>query len=173
MKKTITLYDGARRIHLFKVGTADFVGARHFKGIELLGRGEFVVPPATIGDKKAVCRFVAGRAPGEIRLASAPDWLPELTKRVDERLPNDEAKLTVRPPADHRQLDPRFEDGEVRVEDVLIRPDHDEVDDGLVTAIAESPSGPFVPIIVRRTPPEEQPEPGEHKISSTCQAAAR
>lgn len=65
-----------------------------------------------------------------------------------------EVKLNVRPPWDSRQLDPRFEDGEVRVEDVLIRPDHDEVDDGLVTAIAESPSGPFVPIIVRRTPPE-------------------
>jgi ParB-like chromosome segregation protein Spo0J len=73
-----------------------------------------------------------------------------------------EVKLNVRPPADPRQLDPRFEDGEVRVDDVLIRPDHDEVDDGLVTAIAESPSGPFVPIIVRRT--EEQPEPGAHKV---------
>jgi hypothetical protein len=76
----------------------------------------------------------------------------------------DELKLNVRPSSDPRQLDPRFEDGEVRIDDVLIRPDHDEVDDELVTAIAESPTGPFTPIIVRCIPPDNQPNPSEHKV---------
>jgi hypothetical protein len=75
VKKTITLDDSERRIYLFKTGSAELVDANPFEGIKLLGRGEFVVPPATIGDKKAACRFVAGRAPGEIRLAAAPEWL--------------------------------------------------------------------------------------------------
>jgi ParB-like chromosome segregation protein Spo0J len=75
-----------------------------------------------------------------------------------------EVELNVRPPAHPSQSDPRFEYGKVRVADVLIRPDHDELDDGLVSALAESPGGPFTPIIVRRIPPEEQPEPGGHKV---------
>lgn len=77
---------------------------------------------------------------------------------------NDDINVDVRPPADPHQLDARFEYGEVRVDDVLIRPDQDEPDDDVVRAIAESPSGPFTPIIVRRVPPEQQGLRGGNKV---------
>jgi ParB/RepB/Spo0J family partition protein len=137
MKKTITLYDGARRIHLFKVGTADFVGARHFEGIELLGRGEFVIPPATIGDKKTACRFVAGRGPGEVRLAAAPEWLsPAFRTPTTEPLP---AKA--------------MEVRRIRIEDILVdEADRRKLDEADVLSMAQSiaENGMMTPITVRQ-----------------------
>jgi hypothetical protein len=52
-----------------------------------------------------------------------------------------EVELNVRPPAHPSQSDPRFEYGEVRVENVLIRPDHDEVEERLVSALASESGG--------------------------------
>jgi ParB-like chromosome segregation protein Spo0J len=75
MKKTITLYDGARRIHLFKVGSAELDIPDPADGIKVLGRGEYLVLPSTIADTKSRYRFVAARGPGEIWLAAAPKWL--------------------------------------------------------------------------------------------------
>jgi ParB-like chromosome segregation protein Spo0J len=161
-KKTITIRDNQRKIRLYYAWGSDVpYGTEIGPSLRLLREGEIVKAPRRLRGGQKV-RFL-DRATGEISL-SVPDWLPELTKSVDERLPNDEVKLNVRPSFDRRQRDPRFEDGEIRVDDVLIRPDHDEVDDEVVTAIAESVSGPFTPIIVRRIPPEEQSEPGAHKV---------
>jgi ParB-like chromosome segregation protein Spo0J len=163
-KKTITIRDHQRKIRLYYAWVSDVpYGTEIGPGLRLLREGEIVKAPSRLQGGDSI-QFLDGRAPGEISLTSVPDWLVEPTKRVDERLPNDEAKLNVRPSSDPRQLDPRFEDGEIRVDDVLIRPDHDELDDEVVTAIAESPTGPFTPIIVRRIPPEEQPKPREHKV---------
>ena len=162
-KKTVTIRDHQRKIRLYYAWGSDVpYGTQLGDGLRLLDAGEIVKAPSRLQGGDSI-QFLDGRAPDEISLTSVPDWLVEPTKRVDERLPNDEAKLNVRPSSDPRQLDPRFEDGEIRVDDVLIRPDHDEVDDEVVTAIAESVSGPFTPIIVRRLPPEEQPKSGAHK----------
>jgi hypothetical protein len=163
-KKTITFRDHQRRIRLCYAWGSDVpYGTQLGDGLRLLDAGEIVKAPRRLQGGDSI-QFLDGRAPGEISLTSAPDWLPELTKRVHERLPNDEAKLNVRPPAEPRQLDPRFEYGEVRVEDVLTRPDHDELDDDVVSAIAESQGGPFTPIMVRRIPPEEQRKPSGHEV---------
>src|SRR5216684_9424726 len=75
MKKTITLYDGERRIYLFKAGTAELDIPDPADGIKVLGQGEYLMLPSTIGDTKARCRFVTKRGPGEVRLAAAPKWL--------------------------------------------------------------------------------------------------
>jgi ParB-like chromosome segregation protein Spo0J len=45
-----------------------------------------------------------------------------------------------------------FEQGEVRLKDVLTPHGHDEAEDEVVSSIAESPIGPFNPILVRRIP---------------------
>jgi hypothetical protein len=165
MKRTVTIIEDGRRTRLFRLPEGSRAEHQELrKGLVVLGEGDIVPLPSQLHDINATLRFTGGRAPGEITVARAPDWLLEPTKSVDERLPNDEAKLNVQPPADPRQLDPRFEYGEVRVKDVLTRPNHDEPDDDVVTAIAESPSGPFVPIIVRRIPPEEQRKPGGHEV---------
>lgn len=50
MRKTITLYDGDRRIHLFKVGAAELDVPDLPDGIKILGRGERLVLPSTVGD---------------------------------------------------------------------------------------------------------------------------
>jgi ParB-like chromosome segregation protein Spo0J len=76
MKKTITLYDGERHIHLFKIGTAELDIPELSDGIEVLGQGEHLVLPSTLGDTKSHLRFVAERGPAEVKLAAKPPkWL--------------------------------------------------------------------------------------------------
>jgi hypothetical protein len=72
MKKTITLYDGERHIHLFKIGAAELDIPELPDGIKVLGRGEHIVLPSSVGDTKSRLRFVAERGPKEIELAGEP-----------------------------------------------------------------------------------------------------
>jgi ParB-like chromosome segregation protein Spo0J len=99
-------------------------------GLRLLDAGEIVKAPRRLQGGDSI-QFLDGRAPGEIRLTSAPDWLLGSTKDGQE---------------------PLFEQGEVRLKDVLTPHGHDEAEDEVVSSIAESPIGPFNPILVRRIP---------------------
>lgn len=67
-----------------------------------------------------------------------------------------------------------LEQGQVRVKDVLVLPSHENLDDGLVTSIAESfpfsGGGPFNPIIVRRV---RELENGEEVIKTVLVAGAQ
>src|SRR5260370_12696768 len=89
MKKTITLYDGERHIHLFKIGAAELDIPELPDGIKVLGRGEHIVLPSSVGNTKSRLRFVAERGPKEIELAGEPPkWLsPVLCPSHDERVP--------------------------------------------------------------------------------------
>jgi ParB-like chromosome segregation protein Spo0J len=90
-KKTITLYDGERHIHLFKIGAAELDIPELPDGTEVLGQGEHLVLPSTLGDTKSRLRFVAERGPKEIELAGEPPkWLsaasyPSQAERVPAR----------------------------------------------------------------------------------------
>jgi ParB-like chromosome segregation protein Spo0J len=75
VKKTITLYDGERHIHLFKIGAAELDIPELPDGIEVLGQGEHLVLPS-LGDTKSRLRFLAERGPKEIEIAGEPPkWL--------------------------------------------------------------------------------------------------
>lgn len=144
-KKTVTIRDHDRKIRLYRApGSYVAQGGELGPGLLALEEGEIIKAPRRLRGGKNV-RFANGRAPGEIGVAKAPDWLLEQTRGMGQKWPKDEFRLNVRPPAKPSEVDPRFEAGEVQVEDVLIRPDHDELDDDVVTAIAESPGGPFTP----------------------------
>jgi ParB-like chromosome segregation protein Spo0J len=165
MKRTVTILQDERCIRLFRVPQGSHAEHQQLrKGVMVLGEGDILVLPPQLHHHNTTNRFALGCAPGAVSVRWAPDRLLKPTKATDEQLSKDEIKTDVRPPADPRQLDPRFEYGEVRVKDVLTRPDHDELDDVVVTAIAESQGGPFTPIIVRRIPPEEQRKPGGHEV---------
>jgi hypothetical protein len=130
-KKTITIRDGERRIRLYDgFGCKWRHGTELGAGLRLLDDGEIVKAPRRLKGGQDVA-FRKGCATGETKLARPPDWL---VHQVSERTAS------------------MFEYGVVRVKDVLTPQDHDEDDEEVVSAIAESPIGPFNPIIVRRIP---------------------
>ena len=67
-----------------------------------------------------------------------------------------------------------LEQGRVRLKEVLVLPSHEDLDDGLVSSIAESfpfsGGGPFNPIIVRRV---REQEDGEEIIKTVLVAGAQ
>jgi hypothetical protein len=130
-KKTITIRDGARTLRLydaFECKRRD--GTELGPGLRLLDDGEIVKAPKRLNAGLGLT-FRNGCAPGEAKLVRPPDWLVH--------------QVSVRTASS-------FEYGVVRVEDVLIPHGHDEAEEEVVSAIAESPIGPFNPIIVRRIP---------------------
>jgi ParB-like chromosome segregation protein Spo0J len=130
-KKTITIRDGARTIRLYdSFGCEWRHGTELGAGLRLLNDGEIVKAPTRLKGGQGVT-FRNGSAPGEAKLARPPDWLVH--------------QVSVRTAS-------MFEYGVVRVEDVLTPKGHDEAEEEVVSAIAESPIGPFNPIIVRRIP---------------------
>ena len=130
-KKTVTIRDHQRKIRLYYAWGSDVpYGTQLGDGLRLLDAGEIVKAPRRLQGGDSI-QFLDGRAPGEIRLTSAPDWLLGSTKDGQE---------------------PLFEQGEVRLKDVLTPHGHDEAEDEVVSSIAESPIGPFNPILVRRIP---------------------
>jgi hypothetical protein len=127
--KTITIRDGERTTRLY-----EYLGKVHGTelgdGLRVLGNREIIRAPTRLKGGQTV-RFRDGRAPGECKLARARAWLVH--------------QITI-PSAS------LFEEGVVRVDDVLTARNHGDVEEEVASSIAESPIGPFNPIIVRRIP---------------------
>ena len=76
MKRTVTILEDKRRITLFRVPKGSPV--RHQQlgdGLTVLGDGDVLVMPSRRRDTEAKCHFAEGRAPGEVDVAAAPEWL--------------------------------------------------------------------------------------------------
>jgi putative DNA primase/helicase len=80
LPKTVTIRAGKQRIYFFRIGSARLhcPTTRLGRGITILGDGQFVVAPGSIHDPELVRRFTDGRAPGEVEIATAPQWLMNL-----------------------------------------------------------------------------------------------
>ena len=78
--KTVTIRAGKQRIYFFRIGSARLhcPTTRHGGGITILGDGVCVTAPCSIHYPESVRRFVDGRAPGEVEIAAAPQWLMDL-----------------------------------------------------------------------------------------------
>jgi hypothetical protein len=142
-KKTITIKDNGRKIRLYNTRGRHLPhGSKLGPGLSLLGEGEVVKAPTRL---RGGCErgFLDGRAPDAVLLAMQPDWLCEPTNGAGEQPTPDQPQANRGPQFDRRQSNLRFEYGEVRLEDVLSPPGHDEPDDDVVSSIAESQSGPF------------------------------
>jgi putative DNA primase/helicase len=79
LPKTVSIRAGKQRVYLFRIGGARLhhPTMRLGDGITILGDGQFVVAPLSIHDPDLVRRFVDGRAPGEVEIAAAPQWLTD------------------------------------------------------------------------------------------------
>jgi hypothetical protein len=167
-KKTITIQDNERKIRFYGMAGSHLPhGGKLGPGLILLKKGEIVKAPSRLRGGLIKRRFL--RAPGEANLAIAQDWIPELINEMDQPPIEDDIKADIKPASETNRPDRRFEYGEVRVQDVLVRPDDDEVEDDVVSSIAESPSGPINPIVVRRIPGEENKVEliaGRHRIKA-------
>ena len=86
-------------------------------GVTILGDGDLLKMPSRGGTKNGKCRFVEGRAFGQIPLADAPKWLRE---HIRERTPR------------------VVKASEISIEDVLISEDHRPLDLEAVAVIAAS-----------------------------------
>ena len=80
LPKTVTIRAGKQRIYFFRIGSARLhcPTTRLGRGITILGDGQFVVAPGPIHDPELVRRFTDGRAPGDVEMATAPQWLMNL-----------------------------------------------------------------------------------------------
>jgi putative DNA primase/helicase len=80
LSKTVTIRAGKQRIYFFRIGSARLhcPTTRLGGGITILGDGVCVVAPCSIHYPELVRRFADGRAPGEVEIATAPQWLMDL-----------------------------------------------------------------------------------------------
>ena len=118
LKKTVTIRDGDRRVRLFRVPEGFKIQHQQFDvGVTILGDGDLLKMPSRGGTKNGKCRFVEGRAFGQIPLADAPKWLRE---HIRERTPR------------------VVKASEISIEDVLISEDHRPLDLEAVAVIAAS-----------------------------------
>jgi putative DNA primase/helicase len=80
LPKTVTIRASKERTYLFEIGDTRLhcPTKRLGDGITILGDGEFVVAPNSIHDPELVRRFTDGRAPGDVEMATAPQWLMNL-----------------------------------------------------------------------------------------------
>jgi ParB family chromosome partitioning protein len=79
MNRTVTIVEDKRRITLFRVREGSGVKHRQLgDGLTVLGDGDVLVMPSQDDDPK--CHFAEGRAPGEVKLAAAPQWLLDIAE---------------------------------------------------------------------------------------------
>jgi ParB family chromosome partitioning protein len=77
VKRTITILEDKGRTTLFRMPEGCTVRHRELgNGLTILGDGDLVAMPSRIGLAKP--GFVKGRAPGEVKVAAAPQWLLDL-----------------------------------------------------------------------------------------------
>jgi hypothetical protein len=158
MKKTVTILERKRKIMLFRLPELGSVTEQQpGNGLTILADGDILYMPFELDDPKAECRFADGCAPGDIAVATAPSCLLRPTKGTDEQRSKDETKANLGARCKTSQQGMTLEYGEVRLDDVLIPYGHDDPDDDdeVVSSIAESQTGPFHPILVRRIPDED------------------
>jgi putative DNA primase/helicase len=80
LPKTVTIRAAKKRIYFLRIGGVRLhhPTKRLGNGISVRGDGQFVVAPFSVHDPDLVRRFVDGRAPGEVEIATAPQWLMNL-----------------------------------------------------------------------------------------------
>jgi putative DNA primase/helicase len=78
LRSTITMRDHDRQLRLFRADGKLPHSRDIADGIRILGDGELIIAPSTLSRSNSERRFAKGRAPGEIDIARAPDWLREI-----------------------------------------------------------------------------------------------
>jgi putative DNA primase/helicase len=79
VQRTVTIRDHDRRLRLFRVDGKVSHSRDIADGVRILGDAELIVAPSTL-TRSNKRRFVRGRAPGEVDIARAPDWLLNIPK---------------------------------------------------------------------------------------------
>ena len=85
LPRTITIRDLNLRFRLFR-GTRLERGEIG-TGVKVLGDGDLIVAPSRLDDPSARHRFGSGRAPGTVEIASAPQWLTDVSEKPSSELP--------------------------------------------------------------------------------------
>ena len=78
LRSTITMRDHDRQLRLFRADGKLPHSRDIADGIRILGDGELIIAPSNRTRSTSERRFAKGRAPGEIDIARAPDWLREI-----------------------------------------------------------------------------------------------
>jgi putative DNA primase/helicase len=78
LRRTVTIRDRDRRLRLFRVDGKVPHRREITNGVRILGDGDLVIAPSTLTVSNNTRRFASGRAPGEIDIALAPDWLQKI-----------------------------------------------------------------------------------------------
>ena len=78
LQRTVTIEDHDRRLRLFRVDGKVPHSREIADGVRILGDAELIIAPSTLSGSNSKRRFARGRAPGQVKIAKAPDWLLEI-----------------------------------------------------------------------------------------------
>ena len=82
LPRTVTIRDHDRRLRLFLVDGKVPDSREIADGVRILGDRELVIAPATLSGSNNDRRFARDRAPGQVKIAKAPDWLSRKPHRL-------------------------------------------------------------------------------------------
>jgi putative DNA primase/helicase len=83
LRETVTIRDRDRRIYLFRVHGIQPRSREIADGVRILGSGKFIVAPSNLTRSTNDRRFAKGRAPGEVTIPPAPQWLLQICETGD------------------------------------------------------------------------------------------